>query len=87
MPETMPKQRYYFRKTDPTDQAFYRLLMRYRGAARTALFREIVLGGYLRYVKTQQALRRRAKKPNGSPPEVGEPVPTTAPAPWAHLAQ
>ncbi len=82
MSETMPTQRYYFRKTDPTDQAFHRLLMRYRGDARTALFREIVLGGYLRYVKKQDMLRRRAKKPNGSPSEVQQPVHTTAPAPW-----
>lgn len=82
MSDIMPTQRYYFRKTDPTDQAFHRLLMRYRGDTRTALFREIVLGGYLRYIKKQDALRRRAKKPNGPPPEVQEPVQTTAPAPW-----
>ena len=82
MSETISTQRYYFRKTDPTDQAFQRLLMRHRGDARTALFREIVLGGYLRYVKKQDALRRRAKKPNSSPSEVQEPVHTTAPAPW-----
>lgn len=82
MSETITTQRYYFRKTDPTDQAFCRLLKRHRGDARTALFREIVLGGYLRYIKKQEALRRRDKKANGSPAEVQEPVHTTAPAPW-----
>jgi len=60
--------------------------MRYRGAARTTLFREIVMDGFLRYSKKQEALRRRAKKANGSPAEVQEPVPTTAPTPWSKLA-
>ena len=86
MPETMPKQRYYFRKTDPTDQALYRLLMRHRGDARTALFREIVLGGYVQYMKKQEALRRRSKKSNGSPTELSEPVKASRPLedfqPW-----
>jgi hypothetical protein len=88
MPETMPKQRYYFRKTDPTDQALYRLLARQRPEARTALFRKIVLRGYRQYLKQQQALRRRAKKErsNGSPPELLQPVKTTRPVedcqPW-----
>lgn len=86
MPETIPKQRYYFRKTDPTDQALYRLLMRQRPEARTALFREIVLRGYRQYVKQQQALRLRAKKPNGSPADLSEPVKASRPLedfqPW-----
>lgn len=83
MPETMPKQRFYFRKTDPRDQGFYRLLMRYRGVARTALFREIVMDGYLRYIKKQEALRRRAKNSNGSPPDTRKPITATRPSePW-----
>jgi hypothetical protein len=88
MPETMPKQRYYFRKTDPTDQALYRLLMRQRPEARTALFREIVLRGYRQHVKRQQALRREAKKDvsDGPTPDGLQPVKTTRPLdecqPW-----
>lgn len=83
MPEARPKQRYYFRKTDPTDQALYRLLRRHRGDARTALFREIVLRGYRQYLK-----QRRAKKDlsDGPPPEPHQPVKATRPLddfqPW-----
>jgi len=88
MPETMPKQRYYFRKTDPTDRALYRLLMRQRPEARTTLFREIVLRGYRQYLKHHQALRRRAKKElsHGLPSKLLQPVKITRPLdefqPW-----
>ena len=88
MSETMPRQRYYFQKSDPMDQALHRLLMRQRGDARTALFREIVLRGYRQYVKQQQALRRRAKKElsDGPPPDLDQPLKTTRPLdefqPW-----
>ena len=73
------KQAFYFRQDDKTDQALYRLLMRYQPVARTKLFRDIVRRGYRQYLKHRRTRKEPAK---GSTLQKQEPVShTVAPRP------
>jgi len=69
------KQAFYFRQHDATDQALYRLLMRYHPVARTDLFRDLVHRGYRQVLKH----RRTRKEPaNGPALQTRVPRSTTA---------
>lgn len=68
------KQAFYFRQDDETDQALYRLLMRYSPAARTELFRDLVLRGFRQYLKHR---RLRREPMNGLAPGPPKPTPRT----------